>query len=342
MRIGIVNDSMIAVEALRRLIQSKPDYEVAWIAADGNEAVLRTKEDKPDIVLMDLIMPVLDGAAATREIMRDSPCAIIVVTSSVDSHVSKVFEALGNGALDAVATPVIGADGDSSGSEEFYSKLERIRKIIKGAPAKTAFKQRSDSITLYSDAPGLLLIGASTGGPKAIAKVLSGLSTDLNIAVVIVQHVDSQFSEGLAKWLDDQTGLTVSTAKDGDSIEPNRVYLAGSDRHAAISPDHKLVFQHEPAETPYRPSVDVLFMSAALEWDVPGAAVLLSGMGKDGAAGLLALREAGWHTVAQDEATCVVYGMPKAAVAIRAVVEELPIDIIADSITKQFQPKVNE
>ncbi|MDP8244353.1 MAG: chemotaxis response regulator protein-glutamate methylesterase [Candidatus Hinthialibacter antarcticus] len=337
MRIGIVNDSTIAVEALRRLLQSKPDYDVAWIANDGKEAVQRTKEDKPDILLMDLVMPVMDGAQATRQIMRESPCAIIVVTGSVDSHVSKVFEALGNGALDAVATPVIGADGGSIGSQEFFDKLERIRKFIKGAPTKTNIEQHPDQFSLSPDAPRLVLIGASTGGPKAIAQVISHLPEDFNAAILIVQHVDSQFSEGLAKWLDDQTSLSVKTAKEGDWIEPRRIYLAGSEEHLVISHDHRLVFQVEPTETPYRPSIDVLFTSAAQRWDAPGAAVLLSGMGKDGAAGLLALRQAGWHTIAQDEATCVVYGMPKAAVALGAAVEELPLDQIASSLVNQLR-----
>lgn len=337
MRVGIVNDSTIAVEALRRLLQSNPNYEVAWIAVNGKEALQRSKEDKPDILLMDLVMPVMDGAQATREIMRDAPCAIIVVTASVDSHVSKVFEALGNGALDAVATPVIGPDDGSTGSQEFFEKLERIRKFIKGAPAKANIELHHDNLSLSPDAPRLVLIGASTGGPKAIAQVISQLPHDFNAAIVIVQHVDSQFSEGLAKWLDDQTPLSVKTVKEADWIEPGLVYLAGSENHVVISHDHRLVFQIEPTETPYRPSVDVLFMSAAQRWDAPGAAVLLSGMGKDGAAGLLALRQAGWHTIAQDEATSVVYGMPKAAVALDAAIEELPLDQIAASLVQHLK-----
>lgn len=340
MRIGIVNDSAIAVESLRRLLALKPEYELAWVANNGQEAVLRSQEDKPDVVLMDLMMPVMDGAQATREIMRTAPCAIIIVTASVDSHVSKVFEALGNGALDAVATPVMGTENDENGSQEFYKKIERIRKLIKGPTAKTNIETSIEIQTLAPDAPGLILIGASTGGPKAIAHILSQLPLELNAAVLIVQHVDSKFSDGLAKWLDDQTPYKVNTAQAHEPIEAGRVYLAGSEDHLVVSHDHRIALQVEPVDTPYRPSVDAMFLSAAQRWSSPGTAVLLSGMGKDGANGLLALKNAGWYTIAQDRETSVVYGMPKAAVELDAVEESLPLDLIADAIKRQFNTEV--
>lgn len=336
MRVGIVNDSIIAVEALRRLLNSKPEYELAWIAVNGKEAVQKTKADRPDILLMDLVMPEMDGAHATREIMREAPCAIIVVTASVDSHVSKVFEALGNGALDAVATPAVGPDGDTSGCKGFFEKLERIRKFIKGAPSKATVESKIKMSSLSPDAPGLILIGASTGGPKAVAKILSQIPGDLNIALLIVQHVDSKFSAGLANWLNDQTPLTVKIAQDGDLIEAHCAYLAGREDHLVIGDNLRLTYHADPVETPYRPSVDVLFLSAAQCWSVPGTAALLSGMGKDGAEGLLALRNTGWHTIAQDRDSSVVYGMPKAAVERNAAVETLPLDQIAAALTKQF------
>ncbi|MBZ0256766.1 chemotaxis protein CheB, partial [bacterium] len=185
-------------------------------------------------------------------------------------------------------------------------------------------------------APGLILIGASTGGPKAIAKILSQIPEELNAAIVIVQHVDSKFSVGLANWLNDQTSLRVKTAQDGDAIEAHCAYLASSEDHLVIGENLRLAYHPAPAETPYHPSIDVLFMSAAQRWSAPGAAALLSGMGKDGAAGLLALRKAGWHTIAQDRESSVVYGMPKAAVDCNAAVESLPLEQIAAALAKQF------
>jgi len=329
MRIAIVNDMRTAVEALRRVIASSPEHEVAWLAFDGADAAERCREDTPDVVLMDLIMPNVDGVEATRRIMRDSPCAVLVVTASVDQNASLVFDAMGHGALDAVNTPVL-LRSDVQGGGELLAKLERIGKlldrrtgpgVVAGAPAP------------HEPGPAALLaIGASTGGPRALATVLRALPADLGATTIVIQHVDAQFSAGLRDWLTHESGKTVRLAAEGAAVGGPEVFLAGTNDHLVLRPDHSLAYVREPADYPYRPSVDILFGSVAAHWRGTAVGVLLTGMGRDGAEGLLAMRRAGWTTIAQDRDTSVVYGMPKAAAEIGAALRVLPLDAVAPAI----------
>lgn len=331
MRIGIVNDVAMAVEVLRRIV-SGAGHTVAWTAADGAEAVERCLRDKPDLILMDLIMPVMDGVQATAAIMRQSPCAILVVTVSVGANAGKVFDAMGYGALDAVCTPVLEPGGRIGGGEDLLKKIATIGKLIHAAPARPR-----ETVAPRAPRPGgaLVAIGSSTGGPKALTTVLAGFPRQFAGSVVIVQHLDAQFIGGLADWLADQTELAVELAKEGARPAPGTVYLAGTNDHLVVASGGTFRYTPDPADYPYRPSVDEFFASLALHWREPGVAALLTGMGRDGARGLLALRNAGWHTIAQDENSSVVYGMPKAAMEIGAAVEQLPLDEIGGAIARQ-------
>ena len=334
MRVAIVNDMALAVEALRRVVMSAPAYEIAWIAHDGEEAVRLCAADVPDVILMDLMMPRMDGAEATRQIMHASPCAILVVTATVDGHAPKVFEAMGHGALDAVNTPVLGPSGEPSGGAALLAKIAMIGTLI-GKPAARAASPPRDPIR-RADRAGvpLVVIGASTGGPAALARVLAALPADLPAAIAIVQHIDEQFADGLASWLSTESGRDVRTIKAGDSIDAGAIRIAATNEHLIVAPDLRFDYVKEPAELAYRPSVDVFFRSAAASWPGPLIGVLLTGMGSDGAQGMLAVRRAGWHTIAQDEASCVVYGMPKAAVKIDAVAELVSLDTIPEAIVR--------
>jgi len=333
MRIAIVNDLLMAVEVLRRVLTPVPNCEIAWIAYNGAEAVEKCAHDRPDLVLMDLIMPVMDGVQATCTIMRESPCAILVVTASVKIDAAKVFEAMGCGALDAVGTPVLGHDGKIEGGAELLNKIATIGKLIGKPVAREAVARAK---ILARGAPRLVVIGSSTGGPKALAEVLARLPGDLKAAVVIVQHVDVQFAGGLAEWLSGQTRLSVSVAAGGQTLREGTVYLAGTNDHLIVGADLAMHYTPEPRDYPYRPSVDTFFFSVVKHWPNKSVAALLTGMGKDGAKGLLALRRAGWHTIAQDEKSSVVYGMPKAAAEIGAAAEILPLEKIAESIIKHM------
>lgn len=320
MRIAIVNDLKMAVEILRRIITAVPEYDIAWVAYDGAEAVEKCRRDTPDLILMDLIMPVMDGVEATRRIMQQSPCIILVVTATVGGNASKVFEAMGHGALDAVNTPAIGAGGDLTGASDLLVKIGRLGRLLDRAHAghreKTPPGKRPRSAVLL---PYLTVVGSSTGGPKALAQMVAGLPASSKGAVVIVQHVDKQFAPGMAAWLNTQTALPVALAAENSRPEPGQILLAATNDHLLMTPDLTLHYNVEPREYPYRPSVNVFFKSIARYWPEKGMAVLLTGMGQDGAEGLLALRNAGWRTVAQNKESCVVYGMPKAAADLGAV-----------------------
>jgi two-component system, chemotaxis family, response regulator WspF len=335
MRIAIVNDVPMAVEALRRVVTSVPEYQIAWIAADGEEAVRRCAADVPDLILMDLLMPRMDGAEASRVIMRDSPCAILVVTATVGGNSSKVFEAMGWGALDAVNTPVLGSSGNPACPSELLTKIAMLRKLT----SKPRLRPVHIRVAVAPDSglqPGfpLIAIGASTGGPAALARVLAALPAKLNAAITIVQHVDELFAPGLASWLARESSREVRTIRSGDRPDASAVQVASTNAHLVLTPELTFTYAEEPVDYCYRPSVDVFFHSVATCWPVTAIGVLLTGMGADGAQGLLAMRRAGWHTIAQDRDTSIVYGMPKAAAKIDAAVEILPIDQIAGAITR--------
>src|SRR3954464_809264 len=215
MRIAIVNDVIMAIEAVRRVIIGSREHQIAWIALNGAEAVQRCGEDTPDLILMDIAMPKMDGIEATRRIMARTPCAIVVVTANVDDNSSKVFEAMGAGALDAVNTPVLESPGAGDGATALLAKIETIRKLIGAAPASRSTPSPSQPPENHAQSQGpLVVIGASAGGPAAVAKVLSQLPADFAAPIVIVQHVDSQFSRGLADWLDYQTPLQLRLAQE--------------------------------------------------------------------------------------------------------------------------------
>jgi two-component system, chemotaxis family, response regulator WspF len=331
MRIAIVNDVPLAVEALRRVVSSVMDYNIAWIAYDGAQAVNKCAADVPDLILMDLLMPVMDGVEATRQIMQNSPCAILVVTATVSGNAAKVFDAMGHGALDAVNTPVLGAGGGFDGAAHLLSKIEMIAKLIgkhswkKSKPAPVVAQQ-----TLNRNR--LIAVAASTGGPLVIARILRNLSPDFASPIVIVQHVDAEFAPGLADWLTAETALPVRLIQKGDRPEDHRVLLAATNEHLMLSASGHLQYTEDPKEYPYRPSADVFFRSVAENWRGQGAAVLLTGMGRDGAEGLLTLRQSGWMTIAQDQSTSIVYGMPKAAAELNAAEKILPEQEIAPAL----------
>lgn len=330
MKIAIVNDMVIAVEAIRRTLLAVSEYQVAWVARDGAEAVIKCAKDTPDLILMDLIMPVMDGVEATRLIMKSSPCAILIVTASVGQNSGKVFEALGHGALDAVNTPVLGIGNPGEATQPLLNKIATIKKLL-GKSTSFSRNQPSSQASRSNVLP-LVAIGASTGGPKALAAILSRLPASFNAAVAIVQHVDEQFSSGFVEWLNQQSQLPVSLAPRGGRLELGKVLVAGTNDHLIVTSTLSLSYTKEPIDYPYRPSVDVFFESLAEHWRGKGTAVLLTGMGRDGAEGLSLLRSKGWHTIAQDKDSCVVYGMPKAAAELKAAVEILPPEAIASTL----------
>ncbi|MEM5340003.1 chemotaxis response regulator protein-glutamate methylesterase [Paraburkholderia azotifigens] len=328
MTIGIANDLPLAVEALRRVIALRPEHRVLWVAANGEEAVDFCAAQTPDVVLMDLIMPKVDGVEATRRIMARTPCPILIVTSSVGANTWRVYEAMGAGALDAVDTPTLAGRGIGESAQLMLQKIDQIGRLM---DRPSALRQAAVA-PLRPDAQKLVAIGASAGGPAALARVLGSLPASFAAPVVIVQHVDKVFADGMAEWLDGQTPLTVRTVREGEPPAVGVALLAATNDHLLMTQNGALHYTRDPAELPYRPSVDVFFHSVVEHWPGDALGVLLTGMGRDGAIGLKAMRAKGYDTIAQDEATSAVYGMPKAAAALGAASRILPLGSIADQL----------
>ncbi len=325
LKLAIVNDSLMAAEALRRVVDSVPDYQLLWVAYDGVEAVAKCADLCPDIILMDLIMPHMDGVEATRAICAEHQCAILVVTASVGGHAGKVFEAMGAGALDAVNTPVLGAGGDGEGGDLLIAKIDTIATLLRGTPLRHAVTRPAMRTPPRCEGPPLIAIGASTGGPSALREVLRALPPEPGVAIAIVQHVDEQFAASFTQWLDDQVPLNVRGAQAGEPLVVNTALVCSREDHLVLGADGLLDYHPEPRSLAYRPSVDVFFHSLAENHKNQLIGVLLTGMGKDGAAGLKALRDHRWETIAQDQESCAVYGMPKAAKELQAASEILSL-----------------
>lgn len=337
MKIGIANPQPLAADVLRRAVMLAPKHRVIWTAASGTEAVERCLQDAPDLVLMDLGMPGVDGVEATRLITERAPCAVVIVTDSVQANAARVFEAMGHGALDAVDMPDAAGDLLRTAAP-LLAKIDTISRLIGGRETRVP---ASPGVTLQGPkAQALVAIGASAGGPPALGALLRALPADFPAAIVIVQHVDAQFALGMAGWLGEQTRLPVRVAAHGDRIVAGTVLLAGRNEHLVFTSPDRLGYVREPQQAIYRPSIDVFFDSVLKHWRGDTVGVLLTGMGRDGAAGLKAMRDRGLYTIAQDEGSSAVYGMPKAAAALNAAVDILPIERLAARLTHAIRRTV--
>lgn len=336
MRIAIVNDLPIALEALRRTVMQIPGASLAWSAMDGEQAVKHCAADRPDIILMDLIMPNMDGVEATRRIMRETPCPILVVTATVTGNAAKVFEALGAGALDAIDTPNMNSP---DGIEKLCRRIQHIKRIskVESATKQSTNTTQADAASGNTSAP-LALVGSSTGGPQALCILLKSLPKPLPFAMVIVQHVDADFMPGMVSWLAKETSHDVRLAQSGTPPSIGVVWMAAGPQHLVFDRNGNFASRAVTDDELHHPSVNTLFHSAVLSRLNPGVAALLTGMGQDGAEGLLELRRANWITIAQDQTTSVVWGMPGTAVRIQAASRTLPISLIGSAITAALQP----
>jgi two-component system, chemotaxis family, response regulator WspF len=331
MKIGIVNELPVVIEALRRAV-SLTEHQVIWFATDGARAVDLCAKQTPDLVLIDVMMSAMDGVEVTRRIMARTPCAVLIVTSDVGLNSARVFEAMGHGALNAVDAPALGTVDWLANAAPLLAKIETIAELlddkrIHDADLSNALVKRSDR---------LVAIGASAGGPAALATILGGLSKEFPAAIVIIQHIDEQFAANMASWLSQFSPWPVRVALEGECPSVGSVLLAGTNDHLVLKATDRLGYTAEPRDQAYRPSVDVFFQSIALYWSGEVVGVLLTGMGRDGAVGLRDLRSKGCYTIAQDEASCAVYGMPKAAAMLGAAVDILPLEFIAQRLNNFF------
>ncbi len=341
MRIAIANSLPLEVEALRRILGLGGRHEVLWCAATGREALEHARITRPDVLLMDLRLPMMSGVEATRRIMAEAPCPILVVTGSVSAHVAEVFEAMGAGALDVVSTPALLEAPERAGAP-LLAKLETMSRLVESHRHEAPAPSSTSSETEPPLPKRLIAIGASAGGPAALAVVLGALPKGLPAGIVVVQHVDARYAPPLAHWLAGQTALPVKGASGGAAPRAGEVLIAVEEGHLIMNEKGRLAYREEMASRLHSPSVDLFFESVARHWDGEACGLVLTGMGRDGAAGLLALRNGGAYTIAQDAGTSAVYGMPRAAAESGAAAEILPLEKIAPALERWCSRVVKE
>lgn len=338
-RVLVVEDSMLFRELLVKNLNEDSGIEVVAAAKDPFEARDLIIKHKPDVMTLDVELPKMSGIEFVRKLMPQYPMPVVMVSSKSDA----VFDAMNAGAVDFVEKPPAGSNRMQI--EEFIKnelpvkiKIASIAKIgnIKRNANASLSLQEPKAQTKYSK-DLIVAIGASTGGTEAIANVLKGYGTDIP-GIVIVQHMPAGFTDMYAKRLNDQYSLTVKEAKNGDVVRPGQVLIApGGDQQMEViktKDEYQVVLKNSPKVNGHCPSVEVLFNSVAKVAGKNAVGIILTGMGGDGAKGLLAMRQAGARTIGQDEATCVVYGMPRVAYELGAVEFQ---EKLSDIATKTYQ-----
>jgi two-component system, chemotaxis family, protein-glutamate methylesterase/glutaminase len=342
-RVLVVEDSITARKYLCDVLSGDPSIRVVGEARDGREAITMCRELRPDLLTMDIMLPVLSGLAATEFIMAHYPTPILVVSAATNrGEMFKTYEALAAGAVDVLEKP-LGDQYDAVWEQELVSKAKtvaRIRVITHVRGSLRPNRKFTPPAPPQHAARGLQVIGigASTGGPGAIVEILRGLPDSFMLPLLLVIHISEPFGTAFAEWLDGQTQRRVTYAEQGMAVAAaaGKVIMAPPNRHMRVQRG-MVTLDDEKERHSCRPSVDVLFESLAGEYGSATAACLLTGMGRDGAAGLLSIRLAGGRTIAQDEASSVVYGMPREAVEIGAVEEVLALKDIAPALVSLGQ-----
>jgi len=327
MRIAIVHNNFNTIRLFEFLIEEL-GFDVCWTSTTAQDALLQHATDCPDLLLVQLELTDMKGSELIKQIMGSTSSTIIAISDSVKNNPGSVFEAMSAGALDAFSEPTT---KNPESIPDLKSKIINIKKLHDSAnkPKRSVIKQQK------AENP-LVAIGSSTGGPAALLTVLKKLPANSNAVFVIIQHMDNEFSQGMADWLNEQTDIHVQIAKNHTIPQAGQVYMAGTNDHLIINSAGIFQYTDEPKDYPYRPSVNAFFDSAVTNWPNKLIGVLLTGMGRDGANGLLSFYNRGMHTIAQSEESCAVYGMPKAACEIGAVEIELDINDIADEIIRNI------
>lgn len=340
----VVEDSSVVRQLLSHIIARDPRLELAAAVGSAEEAIRTLRRVRPDVISMDIRLPGMDGLEATRRIMAEEPTPIVVIADAVEDASLRIsLNALRLGALSVVEKPVgLSSKSFDAVAETICTQLYimsqvpviRQRRLDAGEASGAGSGVADEAQTT---APTIVAIAASTGGPPALAKLLGALPGDFPLPILLVQHMGPPFMEGFAAWLDGLSRLRVSVAEDGETPCRGRVYVAPGDRHLRLAPGGLLRLDDAAPLGGQRPSATILFASLAGAVGRAGLGVLLTGMGEDGARGLLELRRAGGYTITESEATAVVYGMPGAAVRLGASRATLPLERIAPRILRLIE-----
>jgi two-component system, chemotaxis family, protein-glutamate methylesterase/glutaminase len=344
-RVVVVDDSALTRRLIATLLEHDPGVRVVGTAADGREAIARVLELRPDVVTMDVHMPVLDGLATTEQLMAYCPTPILVITAPHSgSEVDIGFRMLGAGALEVMEKPAVNQGDFERASRDLVRRVKVLARVkvvthLRGrrrgdeeekrrrGEEEKAVRSLSASPTLPSSSSEvgfpLVVIGASTGGPRVVHQIVAALPRDFAAAVLVVQHIAKGFSAGMAEWLGAAAALPVQVAAEGQVLRPGEVLLAPDGRDLLITAAGRVRLCLAPLLL-QRPSVDITMQAAAEVYGPRVTGVLLTGMGRDGARGLHAIRRAGGHTIAQEESSCAIAGMPRAAILLGAAAEILP------------------
>ncbi len=335
-RVLVVEDSAVTREYLTYLLGEDPALSVVGTARDGVEAVAQAERLKPDVIVMDVHMPRMNGLEATRQIMERVPTPIVIVSASISrEEVQVTFKALEAGALTALDKP--GGPDHPEHAEDARRLVETVKLMAEVKVVRRWRRQERPVVPPpVSTRPDreirLVAIGASTGGPQAVAAVLRELPGDLAVPILLVQHIAPGFAAGLIEWLDQGTQLAVKLAEPGEGVRPGTVYVAPDGSQMGITRGGRILLAKDSVEDGFCPSASYLFSSVAEAYGRCAAGILLTGMGRDGAGGLLRLRQMGGLTIAQDEETSVIFGMPGEAVRLGAAEYVLSPEQIAVTV----------
>lgn len=344
-RVLLVDDSLLTLAILRRILARSPEIEVVGTATNGREALERIPQLQPDVICTDFHMPVMDGLELTREVMERFPRPILVLSVSVqETQVSTIFKLLEAGAIDVMAKPLGEARlDDGLDARELIRKIKILSGVvvIRRRRVETPHNDTTIPALEKSTPPDIIGIGASTGGPQAFQTILTQLPADFPVPLLCIQHISAEFMQGLVDWLDAQCRLKVRTAESGIVPQPGYAYFPQTGKHLGIDNQGRLVCSDDPAQGDHRPSINVTFSALARHYGARAAGVLLTGMGHDGVDGLRAIASCGGTTIAQDEQSSIVFGMPREAIAANAARYILPLTKIAPTLLTLLQQKVD-
>jgi len=345
-RVLVVDDSPVVAELLAGIVDADDELEVAGRARNGRDAVELCRRLAPDVVTMDIRMPVMDGFEATEIIMVECPTPILVVSASLgEGDLDICFNAIRAGAMDVVEKPrgcfsreYVAAADDILRRIKIISRIKPIRRHRRFQ--SEVRRQRQASVQFPEEAATrIVALAASTGGPAALAQVLGRLPSDFPWPILVVQHIAPGFLDGFVRWLDGQMGLGVRTGSPGERPVRGSVYFPSEGCHLGVDGGGRLVLDPSAPVEGHRPSATYLFRSIAKAYGPRAVGIILTGMGQDGAMGLLEIKEAGGVTLAQDESTSLIYGMPRAAREAGAVDREVRLERIADEILCLTSPE---